>query len=369
MGLILLAAVVFRITLVPLPATLSDDLYRYRWEGKLQAAGGNPYASTPADPQWAHLKDSTWPSVDGKQIRAVYGPLIELEQLAVYRVAAFMTEDTQRQTGVFRGVSAIADLGVIVALLTLLRARGLPLERVLIYAWCPLPMVEFWVSGHNDALVILLICLALACAARSQSKSGFVLLSLAAAAKVWPLLLFPAFTGWKPRRIVQGVVILSGVAACVVIPYGWSVFDNRDFTSGFVGGWRNNDSLFGLVLALVGDPRFAKRTTFVAIGILSIVISLLRWPLERKALATVGALLAFSSNVHPWYATWLLPMVVIDPIPAALLFVSLVPLFYESVIGWTINREWIGVSWLRWPVYAGVLIALVQRTIIRRKKE
>lgn len=75
-----------------------------------------------------------------------------------------------------------------------------------------------------------------------------------------------------------------------------------------------------------------------------------------KALTAIAALLAFSSNVHPWYATWLTPMLVVEPMPAALLFVSVVPVFYESVIGWTILHQWNGLSWLRWPVYVGTAL-------------
>src|SRR5438046_9978926 len=36
------AAILFRLTFWPLYPALSDDVFRYRWEGKLQAARGNP---------------------------------------------------------------------------------------------------------------------------------------------------------------------------------------------------------------------------------------------------------------------------------------------------------------------------------------
>src|SRR5262245_24007801 len=55
--LICCAAVVFRLTVLPLEPALSYDVYRYRWEGRLQEHGGNPYNSRPADPEWSHLRD------------------------------------------------------------------------------------------------------------------------------------------------------------------------------------------------------------------------------------------------------------------------------------------------------------------------
>src|SRR6266568_4739443 len=76
-GLIVAAAIVFRLTFWPLYPALSDDVFRYLWEGKLQAAGGNPYAARPNDPAWKSLRDESFASTPGRDFRAVYGPLVE----------------------------------------------------------------------------------------------------------------------------------------------------------------------------------------------------------------------------------------------------------------------------------------------------
>ena len=73
-------------------------------------------------------------------------------------------------------------------------AHHLPQERVLIYAWSPLPVIEFWATGHNDSVIVLLITLALLAAAKERWTWAFVALSLAVAAKIWPVLLFPIFS-------------------------------------------------------------------------------------------------------------------------------------------------------------------------------
>jgi hypothetical protein len=61
----------------------------------------------------------------------------------------------------FKLPAALADLGLIATLWALLKARGMPTKRLLIYAWSPLPVFEFWVSGHNDAIALLFVVLAL----------------------------------------------------------------------------------------------------------------------------------------------------------------------------------------------------------------
>ena len=76
MALIWIAGLVFRLTVLPLDPGLSEDLNRYRWQGKLQAAGGNPYTDIPEDPRWSKLRDETWPRVNRKDLPSVYGPAV-----------------------------------------------------------------------------------------------------------------------------------------------------------------------------------------------------------------------------------------------------------------------------------------------------
>src|SRR5712692_773247 len=47
--LVLLFAGIFRLSIVFAPPYLSDDVYRYVWDGRVQAAGMNPYRYFPAD--------------------------------------------------------------------------------------------------------------------------------------------------------------------------------------------------------------------------------------------------------------------------------------------------------------------------------
>ena len=82
------AGLVFRATLFPLYPSLSDDLFRYRWDGKMQVAGYNPYLLAPADPSLKHLRDQTYQAVNGKNYVAVYGPLSESLFRWWYPVAA-----------------------------------------------------------------------------------------------------------------------------------------------------------------------------------------------------------------------------------------------------------------------------------------
>lgn len=369
MLLIGVPALIFRLTVWPVFPSLSDDVFRYRWEGKLQAQGGNPYQVRPNDPQWAHLRDETFPFVGNKDFKAGYGPLLELFELGAYRVLTRFTPDGYRQAFWFKAPFAVFDLAAILTLWALLKARGLPPERLLIYAWSPLPVMEFWAAGHNDSVVVFFLLAALLLAARERWTLSFAGLSLAAAAKIWPLLLFPIFIGWKswrPQRWRQWSVLLP-IAGLLALPYWSDVTENVRFMSGFLGGWRNNDSLFGLLLWLTGDIYRAKYLAFAIVISMSLFAAFRGWPLEKAVLTAVVAMLMFSANCHPWYLAWFLPLLAFLPVPALLLWTALMPLAYHVVIRWVELHEWRGSTGMRWLIYVPVYGLLVGRWLLKRR--
>lgn len=362
------AAVAFRLTVWPLEPALSDDVYRYRWEGKLQAQGGNPYQTRPNEPEWAHLRDETFARVGSKDFKAGYGPLVELLQHRWYRAVSALTPDGQRQAFWFKAPYALLDLGVIAALWAVLRSRGLPVQRVLIYAWSPLPVMEFWATGHNDAAAVFFVLLALLAASKERWTAAFAALSLAAASKIWPLILFPAFIGWKgwrPLRWHQWLVLIP-IAGLLAVPFWSDITDTARFMSGFLGGWRNNDSLYGLLLWITGDVYRAKYLAFAIVIAAAVIVTLLRWPLEKAALAAVTVMLMVSANCHAWYLTWILPLLAFYPVPGLLLWTALVPLAHHAVIRWLETGEWQGSTPLRWWIYAPVYGALIVGWLARR---
>ena len=352
---VICTAILFRLTAWPLYPALSDDAYRYRWEGKLQAAGGDPYQTRPIDARWTEIRDETFPRVGSKDFKSIYGPLVELSERLTYHLLNKFTKNPFVQVCWFKLPGALFDLGILWALVLLLRQHSLPSTLVLIYAWSPLPVMEFWATGHNDSIDIFFILLALLMAARRRWIWAFGWLSLAVAAKIWPILLFPAFilspAGGKPRWW-QWLVLLP-VAALPAAPYFGDITENAQFISGFVGGWRNNDSLFGAILWISGGDLYrAKYTAFAITGVITIVFALFVRSLEKAVLWTIVAVLLVSANCHPWYLTWFAPLLVFYPYTPLLLWNALMPLSYAVLIRWLNLDEWDGSTPLRWLVFA-----------------
>ena len=376
LSFVLATAILFRLTVWPLYPALSDDPYRYRWEGKIQAAGGDPYQSRPIDARWESIRDATFPRVGSKDFKSAYGPLIELLERFTYQALQRFTKDPFVQVFWFKLPAALFDLGIIGVLVLLLRQHRMPLNLVLIYAWSPLPIMEFWATGHNDSIEIFFVLLALLMAARSRWIWSFTSLSLAVAAKIWPVLLFPAFIfspgGGKPRW--YQCLVLFPVLALTAAPYLGNVTENAQFLSGFVGGWRNNDSLFGAILWYSGGDLYrAKYTAVAIIGVITLVIAFSMRSLEKAALWTIVAMLLVSANCHPWYLTWFAPLLVFYPYSPLLLWSALMPLSYVVLLNWLNLGEWNGSTSIRWFIYVPfftLAIALgCSRPALRRRCE
>ena len=360
MALCWVAGLLFRLTVLPLSPELSEDLNRYRWQGKVQAAGANPYTAVPRDPRFEHLRDATWPQVNRKDLPSVYGPLAEWIYAGWYQFVSLIEPDAARQVWWFKIPFVFLELGLALAVAGLLAAAGRPSHWLLIYWWSPLVVVEFWAQGHNDTLAVLFVVVAVTAALKDRWVWAFASLALATLSKFWPLILFPFFLlrrdegrwsfRWKQALVVVPIILV------VAGPYWHSWESVRELLEGFLGGWRNNDSLYGIIYERAGqdfDAGTVQVTRYLAAALG--VLWLMQRPLTESVPWAIVVLLFLSANCFPWYLSWFLPFLALNPNAALLLWTALVSLAYHVLIGYEALGVWeYSDEFLRWeyvPVY------------------
>ncbi|HEV2551600.1 MAG TPA: hypothetical protein VGU20_30100, partial [Stellaceae bacterium] len=152
---ILAVAAAMRLGVVLAPPYLSDDLYRYVWDGRVEAAGINPYRYVPSDTHLAALRDEViYPNINRRTYApTIYPPVAEY----IFFLASRINESPLTMKAAMVALEC-AGIGVLLHLLAL---AGQPLERIIIYAWHPLALWEFAGSAHIDAAVVLFVALAL----------------------------------------------------------------------------------------------------------------------------------------------------------------------------------------------------------------
>src|SRR5262245_42215925 len=203
-------AALFRLSLLFAPPLLSDDVYRYVWDGRVQAAGINPYRYIPADESLQDLRDTEiYPKINRREYApTIYPPGAE----AIFFLTTRIGQSVTWMKATMVGFEALT----IWALTALLASFGLPRQRVLIYAWHPLAIWEFAGSGHLDALAIAFLVLALLARRRDLKPVTGLLLACATLVKLYPALLFPVlYRRWDWRLPAA----FAGTTTLAYVPY------------------------------------------------------------------------------------------------------------------------------------------------------
>ena len=292
-----------RLCLLPLAPTLSDDGYRYVWDGAVQVQKGwNPYAETPRE----HVARGFEPPVPLEALNSpdypsVYPPVSQL-------VFAFSARAGGERFGsawlIYKLLVVLVELGGLWLL-----AREIRPERLALYAWHPLALVEIAGQGHTEGLAIGFLSLGLAMLMRYRDAVAGVGLAGAAWVKMWPVVLL---TLWGQRR--PWLVFGCGVAgAALLVPY----VHGLDFgaVGGSLGLYAGTFDFYSAPYVLLkaalwplageGSGRLASGVMALGFLIVTAVIAIKQHhstvaPEAATATLVVAYTLA-SSTLHPWH--------------------------------------------------------------------
>ena len=344
-------AVLWRLALIPAFPLLSDDVFRYVWEGRVQVQGGNPYAwdDRPESARWQGLRDGVWRGVTHREYTAVYPPLWEL--------ACRLVVGLHDSVAAMKAFVVACELALLALLARMVRRRGLPRERLLILAWSPLALVEVAGSGHNDAVGALLLTASLAALDRGNRLGSALAASLGAQTKFLPALVAAS---WLRRYRWWHVVAALDLALLLLVPYA-AAGPGLWMSLGKYGRyWLFNETLFDPLAAMAGGHEGGVRLAGALLGALAFALAGRKAEPVAAALTVVAASVLLAPNVLPWYALWFLPFLVLRDAPAALLFTGTVQLAYLVYPDWLSGQRWQVRGWVRALEYGPCLgVALV----------
>lgn len=391
LALVVGVALVARLSALPSDPSLSEDAWRYRWEGLVQAEGVNPYTTPPADPSLKPLRDAGWLQVNHPEVAAIYGPPL---QLAFRALAALPGAGLTW----FKLAFLAADLGLLALLIGGLRRRGLDPLWSLVYAWHPLVVLEVVGQCHLEIVPIAFLAAAIELESRGRWRLAALALGTALASKYLPLLLLPAFLllakSWRARFSRLGWVLLPGVLCA--LPYLGAGKGLVTGLGAYGARWSFNGVGFevldaglqqlGISQALVraAAPLFvedlgsfdpALHQTWIKIPAKLLVVLIAgcvtlyfarraqrargrarRGEVLRAAAFACGLVfLVGSPTVHPWYALWVVPFLIgAEPRLRApvLALTLLLPLVYEIRLRYTgLPGTWVEQTWVRAAVW------------------
>ncbi|HEX6480288.1 MAG TPA: glycosyltransferase family 87 protein [Ktedonobacteraceae bacterium] len=321
MAILIFGALLFRLLLLPLPVNLSPDVWRYLWDAHVFVHGYSPYAYAPADKVLLPLHNILLTNSRFRNTPTKYPPGAELFFVIGYWLSA------TNLWGI-KGMFIACDMLTCGALAWLLSKKRLDARRVIIYAWCPLPIVEFAIEGHLDVLVIMFTVLALLSATifgtnehRGQILTGF-LIGLATLIKLYPILLLVVFFRGRNWILILTcfVTILLGYIPFFLLGHGQVLAVLLSFTGqqqyfesviGRLVEW--NSAGRGLTQAAI--MRLTDGLEALIIGTVALVVFILRLRgrigTAAATVVLIGTILTCYSHLFPWYAPALLPWIAV----------------------------------------------------------
>jgi hypothetical protein len=364
------------IVLVVGEPALSDDVYRYAFDGGNLAHGINPYTVRPSDrlddPAFAERwpgESELLPRMNNPDMTTIYLPTSQ------WVFAATPTNSTR----VYRAVFTAFDVAVIALILVGLARAGRSQWWATLYAWHPIPLAEIAGSGHQESLGVLLLVGTLLLADRMPRRVWAWTGLLAAATLVKPVVVPVAAFALKGQRLrvwllsaAVGVVVCTALSAPLwLTDRGEPLGQLLETADRFRLKWAHFGSVYEPLLWTVESLRpqwnndqqeVLARRVCTAMVIAVLVGVWWRGPpsLWGRTRWIMLAMVLLSPTAHPWYLLWALAMVPMAPGLAT--WVASLTLSWSYVAWMNVTRDgtagW-GVSpWIMLGAYAPIYATL-----------
>lgn len=315
---VLWGALLLRIAFFPLLPDLTDDPFRYIWDGWLQLEGINPYKFAPSDSALEAFQGTEiYEELNSKEYYSIYPPLAQgfFALSALFYDGSWVTSYY-----VLKGLFVTIEFGGVLLLTRLTTTRN-----VLLYAWNPLVLIETAGQAHTEALLVPLLFAVVWAVRRRNAHLASVALAGAGFVKIYPLALGPYLMrrfGWRavwPGGLVA-VALCVPYAASYTLPHIKASVDLFaelfEFNAGpyyalkhFLWAWTGAD--WSKTIGPVFRGLFLASLPF-----LYVLDARYDWSFRRACLVLLGTFLVLSTTVHPWYLLPVIGLGVMGPRPS-----------------------------------------------------
>jgi hypothetical protein len=319
LALCLALAALWRIPLLVMPPTLSTDVYRYLWDGRVQRLGYSPYLLVPSNSALHHLHTAETLRMNFPDLPTPYPPAAEL----FFRTVMTLDESARA----LKSAILLCDAAIVAVLLCWLAASQRSPWWVLAYAWNPLVALEGAGNGHVDLLGALCLVVTAASLTRGRRTVAAVAFALAVGVKFVPATLAPLL--WRRIRL-RDAALCVGTFAALYVPFLSHGRLPLGSLGVFLANWRVNAPVYSALERIVPTAGLVVLPAVCGFA----VAVWARWHLSLdspEAWAWPAATtLLFAPTIFPWYLVWLTPFLFTpqSTLPLAVWTVSSLTLYW-----------------------------------------
>jgi len=318
---ILLVSIALRLILLFTIPNLSNDFYRFIWDGRLINLGLNPYLSLPNE-----LINTDNFLLFGKDAQELYtgqGNLSPgnyscyppLNQLFFFIAAMLSPQSIYGSVIILRIFMILADVGTIIIGRKILRKLSLPESNIMLFALNPFIIIELTGNLHFEGVTIFFLMLAIYFLLNDKFQKSAIWMAISISVKLIPLIFIPLFLKKLGQRNTLRYLIITGIISILLIIPFLSSGLIENFMSSIDLYFRKfefNASFYYVIrwigFELKGWNIIQKVGPLLGLSVFVIVLllSIIRRNdnphiLMVSMLFTISIYYFLSTTVHPWY--------------------------------------------------------------------
>ena len=383
-------AVLFRLVFFSAIPNLSQDFYRFIWDGRMILEGLNPYLSLPQ----TFIEQNNYPINQANELYKGMGALNgshytnypPINQLCFLIAALLAKNSIIGSVIIMRVLIILADIGILYFGKKLLERLQLPVKNIFLYILNPFVIIELTGNLHFEPVMLFFLVWSIYKLQQQKWFSAAILLACSISVKLIPLLFLPLFFQWFVKnnfsflrgfkKLVSFYVTVIFTVILLFLPFYSSELVSNYMNS--VGLWfRNfefNASFYYLAreigylfrgyneIAIIG-----KIIPIVTIFFLLILTFFKKNRSIKQLIVSMLFALSFyyflTTTMHPWYIATLLILSVFTQYRYTVLWSLVIILSYQAYA----NSPWKENLWLITLEYLILYTYLIWEVFIKRK--
>ncbi len=368
--------ILFRIIFIVAIPNLSQDFYRFIWDGRMLLNGFNPYLFTPE----SFIQSGELPINQAQELYEGMGQLNgsnftnypPINQFCFVLANLFSSNSILGSVIGLRFQIILADIGILYFGKKLLEKLHLPVSAIFLYFLNPFIIIELTGNLHFEGVMLFFLVWSLYLLHTQKWKWAAILLALSVSVKLIPLIFLPLL---YQRFKLKQLLVFYGITLITIVLL-FIPFFNMAFIANYsqsVGLWFKsfefNASFYYLARAIgyqiSGYNQIAIIGKIIPLVVILIVLIFSFFRENKTSSQLITAMLLslsvyffLSTTVHPWYVASLVLLSVFSKYRFALVWSFAVILSYSAYANnqfnenlWLVGLEYLLVlGWLFWEM-------------------
>lgn len=312
---------ILRVLLLFALPVLSDDFYRFIWDGKLLMNGENPFEHLPADYLNQGLEgidSNLYNQLNSPDYFTIYPPV---NQFVFWIAASVSGNSLLLAVNLMRAPILLADIGIYILLKKWNEKKKLSSNIALLYFLNPLVILELTGNLHFEGVMMFFVLLGIVGFQREKHVKGAIYWALAICSKLLPLMYLPAllvYTKW--RKAIISYCLIALITLVLFLPlFSLEFIQGLSSSVGlYFQKFEFNASVYFLIREIgfwiTGYNQIAEIGPALALTTLGLILLFNFWAHKRNwsfpftLLAIHTLYLMMATTVHPWYLVSLISL-------------------------------------------------------------